>query len=356
MSFPLATIDSAALRNNLGVVRRLAPRSRVLAVIKANAYGHGIVPAARTLADADAFAVARLDEALSLRNAGVSHPVVLLEGVLSADQLAAAARHQLDLVVHCAEQIAILEQHQGADRFALWLKLDTGMNRLGFRLEEFAPALERLQRCRAAKSLRLMTHFASAEEQGGGTAQRQLARFHSLAGPCALERSIANSAGIVCLPEAHVEWVRPGIMLYGISPIPGQSSSALGLRPVMTLTAQLIAIRTVRAGESVGYGALWKAMRDSRVGIVAMGYGDGYPRGMRAGAPVLVAGREAHIVGRVSMDMSAIDLTDVPTSKLGDEVTLWGNGLPAERVAPFADTIGYELVCRIKERVTVKWV
>jgi alanine racemase len=333
----------------------MAPASRVMAVIKANAYGHGLVSTARALGGADAFGVARLDEALTLRSVGINTAIVLLEGVFTAEQLRIAADNGFELVVHSFEQVELLERFAGTHRFAVWAKVDTGMNRLGFRVDEFPAAWDRLSRLSAIGKLRLMTHLASAEEQGSADVSQQLERFERLVDGSDTERSIANSAGLIVWPQARVDWVRPGLMLYGISPVPTLDSAALGLRPAMTLITSLIAVRRVVKGEAVGYGGAWRAQRDSLVGIAAIGYGDGYPRNMRAGTPVLVNGKEAPIVGRVSMDMTAIDLTDLTGAKVGDLVTLWGKGLPAERIAPFADTIPYELVCGISQRVAVEW-
>jgi len=346
------SVDAGALRNNLAVVRRFAPAARVIAAVKANAYGHGLVHAARALADADAFGVARIDEALALRAARIAHPIVVLEGAFFASQLEAAAADDLQLVVHSFEQLAMLEQYAGTHRFAVWLKVDTGMNRLGFRIEELATAHARLRACAAVGTLRLLTHLACAENIGGAETKLQLDRFRALSEPLRLERSIANSAGIIAWPDSHAEWVRPGLMLYGASPFAERSAADLGLLPAMTFTTQLIAVRTVEAGEAIGYNGIWRAPRRSRIAVAAVGYGDGYPRCMRAGAPALIGGREAPIVGRVSMDMTMLDATDLPNVAVGDEVALWGKGLPAERVAPFADTIAYELFCRIAERVT----
>lgn len=355
MTFPTATMSGDALRHNLAAVRRIAPASRVLAVIKANAYGHGLVHVAHALKDADAFGVARIIEAVTLRAGGVRSPIVLLEGVFSPEELQQAATQQFELVVHEASQIELLEQAAGAHRFAVWLKLNTGMNRLGFTAAEFPAALRRLHACRAVERVRLMTHLAGAEEPGGESARGQIERFHSLAQGVDAERSIANSAGILGWASARTEWVRPGLMLYGISPIPGQDGAEAGLRPVMTLSTELIAVRRVPRGEGVGYNAIWKAPRDSLIGIAAIGYGDGYARNVRSGAPVLVRGQAAQVAGRVSMDMTAIDVTDVPAVRVGDEVVMWGDGVPAERIAPFADTIAYELVCGITQRVTRVW-
>ena len=353
-SVPVVTVDPAALRNNLAVVRRFAPTSRVIAAVKANAYGHGLVHAARALVGADAFGVARIEEALALRAASITHPIVVLEGAFFASQLDLAAANELQLVVHSFEQIAMLEQYAGTHRFAVWLKVDTGMNRLGFRIEEFATAQARLQACSTVGTLRLLTHLACAENAGGLETKLQLDRLRALSEALRMERSIANSAAIIAWPEAHGEWVRPGLMLYGASPFAERSAADLGLQPAMTFATAVIAVRNVAAGEPIGYNGIWRAKRRSRIAVAAVGYGDGYPRCMHAGAPTLIRGREVSVVGRVSMDMTMLDATDVPDVAVGDEVTLWGKGLPAERVAPFADTIAYELFCRIAQRVTRK--
>jgi alanine racemase len=354
VSFPRATIDASALRHNLAVVRRLAPSSRVMAIIKANAYGHGLVATANALSAADAFGVARLEEGLALRSADVRGPVVLLEGVFSQAELAAAASERFEIVVHTFEQIALLEASPAASSFRVWVKVDTGMNRLGFRPDELPHAWQRLQRL-SPERLRLMTHLAAAEARDKTMTCEQIDRFQTLTEPYGVERSIANSAGLILWDDARTDWVRPGLMLYGISPIPNVLARDIDLRPAMTLTTQLISVRRVPRGETVGYNGIWSAWRDSRIGIAAVGYGDGYPRNMRSGTPVLVNGQEAEIVGRVSMDMISIDITDVG-GKVGDAVVLWGEGLPAERIAPYADTIAYELVCGISQRVAVELV
>jgi len=354
MSFPVATIDASALRNNLAVVRRMAPRSRVIAVVKANGYGHGMIRVARALADADGLGVARLADAVALREAGITQRILLLEGVFGTEQFALAAKEQCEIVVHSREQLDVLELFAGSHRFTVWLKLNSGMNRLGFRIEDFAAAHARLQRCSSVSLIRVMTHFSSSEERGHLTA-RQLKVFDDLVAPLGLERSAANSAAVIGWPEAHQDWVRPGLMLYGMSPMPNQAAAELGLRPAMTLSTHLIAVQNIGVGEPVGYNGIWRAQRPTRIGIAAIGYGDGFPRGTRNGAPVLVAGREAPIAGRVSMDMISIDITDLPEAKPGDEVIVWGDGLPAERLAPYADTTCYELVCRVTSRVPLLW-
>jgi len=354
VSFPVATIDAAALRGNLAVVRRMAPKSRIIAVVKANGYGHGMVRVARALADADGLGVARLADAIALREAGITQRILLLEGVFGAEQFAMAAGKQCEIVVHSLEQVAALEQFAGSHRFVVWLKLNSGMNRLGFRVDEFAAAHARLQRCSSVSVLRVMTHLSSSEEPGEVT-QAQLNVFNDLVAPLQLERSVANSAAVIACPESHQEWVRPGLMLYGMSPMPQKTAADFGLRPAMTLSTHLIAVQHIGVGEAVGYNGIWRAKRPSRIGIAAMGYGDGFPRGTRDGAPVLVAGQEAPLAGRVSMDMIAIDITDLPQAKSGDEVIVWGAGLPAERLAPHADTTCYELVCRVTSRVPLLW-
>jgi len=353
---PCATVDRNALRHNLAQVRRCAPTSRVMAVVKANAYGHGIVPVAKALISADAFGVARLGEALALREAGLGNPIVLLEGVFSVEELAAAAEHGLELVVHSFEQLDMLDAWQPTRRLHVWFKLDTGMNRLGFRLEHFGEAWARLTRSTAvAARPRLMTHLASADETTTAYTGGQIRRFRELADDIGLERSIANSAGLLAWPEARLEWVRPGLALYGISPFDDRWASDLGLQPAMTLATQLIAIRDVKAGETVGYGGAWRAERDSRVGIAAIGYGDGYPRHAVNGTPVRVRDKLVQLIGRVSMDMIALDLSAMSDAAVGDPVVLWGEGLPAEDVANYASTIPYELVCAVNQRVAMEY-
>ncbi len=350
-----ACIDTQALRSNLAVLRARAPRSRIMAVVKANAYGHGLVPVALALGDADAFAVARIEEAAALRGAGVKQPIVLLEGVINAEQLAAAAELSLELVVHDALQIALLEGCRAAHRFTLWIKVDTGMNRLGLRVEDFAAAWQRLAALPVPPlGLRVLTHLACADERSHAANATQLERFAALADRLGVERSIANSAAVLGLPQSHVEWVRPGLALYGLSPFAGQTGTAFGLSPVMTLESTVIAVRRVRRGESVGYGAAWRAGRDSRVAILAGGYGDGLLRSLPNGAPVIISGRRAPLAGRVSMDMIAVDVTDLPPVHPGERAELWGATLPVEEVAAVAGTLPYELVCGISQRVPIE--
>lgn len=347
-----AIIDTSALRHNLARVRAVAAGSRVMAVIKANGYGHGLEAVAGALADADGFAVARLEEALALRAAGVTKRILLLAGALDMEQLAVAAREQLDVMVHCFEQLAMLEARPGGEAVRAWLKLDTGMNRLGFRPDEFREARARLTGIRGvAPDPSLVTHLASADEPANPQTLAQLDAFGAAVQGLPGERSVRNSAGILAWPSARGEWVRPGIMLYGASPFPDRTGADHDLRAVMTFQATVITVRTVKAGATVGYGGTWRAARDSRIAVVAAGYGDGYPRSARSGTPVLVNGRRAPLVGRVSMDMITVDVTDLPAVAAGDPVELWGPSLPVEEIARCAGTICYELTCRVSPRV-----
>ncbi|HTV50560.1 MAG TPA: alanine racemase [Steroidobacteraceae bacterium] len=347
-----AIIDTSALQSNLRRIRARAAGAKVMAVVKANAYGHGLVPVALALGEADAFAVARLEEGLALREAGVKQTVILLEGIFSAAQLEEAARQRFEIVVHDAVQIALLERFAGAHAFTLWLKIDTGMNRLGFRTEEFAPVLQRLHGLHVpAAEIRLMTHLARADERDCPMTREQLARFGALTRGLRHVTSIGNSAGLLGWPGECGDWVRPGLALYGISPFAGESSDAQGLTPVMTLATTVIAVRQVPLGESVGYGGAWIAPRDSRIAIVAGGYGDGLLRSLSTGTPVLVNGRRAPLVGRVAMDMIAVDVSDLPEVGVGTRCVLWGRGLEVSEVAAQAGTIAYELLCGVRARV-----
>lgn len=351
-----ATIDSAALKANLRTLRNAAG-ARVMAVIKADGYGHGIVPVARALEQADAFAVARLEEAAAIRDAGLDNRIILLEGVFHAEQLGLAARLGLELVVHAPEQLAMLEAAAGSARFPVWLKLDTGMNRLGFDPAAAGELFSRLQACPAVqRPLYLMTHLANADDPADTTTDRQMEVFAEAVSGLPGERTIANTAGLLAWPDSRGDWVRPGIGLYGVSPFAEGSGADLGLRPVMTLVSELIAIKTVPKGGRVGYGGAWTAPAPTRIGVAAIGYGDGYPRHLGNGTPVRIGDSDARIVGRISMDMVTIDLEDAPGARVGDEILLWGDGLPVETLARLAGTIPYELLCGVTRRVAMRVV
>ena len=346
-----ATIDLGALRHNLAVARRCAPRSRVLAVVKADAYGHGLLRAARTLHDADGFALLELEAAVRLRETGEARRIVLLEGCFEARDLPLLVEHRLVTVVHGDEQIDMLEQFRGGARIDVLLKINTGMNRLGFTPSAAPGALARLARVDAVGEIELMTHFASADDARG--VAWQMAAFEDAVRGSGLVRCLANSAAILRYPDTHFDWVRPGIMLYGCSPFAEQVGAELGLRPVMTLESRLIAVQRLRHGDSVGYGGTYTAGREMRIGVVACGYADGYPRHAPSGTPVVVDGRMTGTVGRVSMDMLCVDLSDMPDAGIGARVVLWGEENPIENVAAAAGTVGYELMCALASRVRV---
>ena len=347
-----ACIDLTALKHNFNRVKQAAPGSRVMAIIKANAYGHGLLDVARSLADADAFGVAMLEEAIALREAGFDRRIVLLEGAFDAGEFMLISGYRVDVVVHHRSQLEMLEQARLARPLDVWLKLDTGMHRLGFPPAAVADVVQRLKHVGQVGSIFFMSHFACADEQDHPSARDQLQRFHEATDDLAGERSLANSAGILGWPAARFDWVRPGIMLYGSSPLSGATARQLDLHPVMTLETRLIAVNEHRQGEAVGYGGDWVCPESMPVGVAAIGYGDGYPRHLPSGTPVLVNGRPAALAGRVSMDMVTIDLRSMPEAAVGDTVTLWGRGLPVDDIAGRAGTIAYELLCGISARVS----
>lgn len=352
MSRPVrARVGLDALRSNLELARRTAPHSRILAVVKANAYGHGLVPVARTLEAADAFGVAGVEEALALRQAGIEKPIVLLEGCFHAAELDEVVRHDLSLVVHAAHQIEALATLGLAASVRVWIKLDTGMHRLGFAPAELEAVRARLQAVAGVELAGLMTHFACADDRDNPATRRQLECFHAATRGLDGEQSLANSAALLGWPDSHADWVRPGLMLYGISPFLDDTAADQGLTPAMTLETELIAIRDCAAGEAVGYGGAWVCPETMPVGVAAIGYGDGYPRHAPDGTPVLVDGRPSQLIGRVSMDMITLDLRGLPEARVGSRVTLWGEGLPVEKIARAAGTIPYELVCAVTARV-----
>ena len=346
-----ATIDTAALRHNLGVARRHAPRSRVMAVIKANAYGHGRTRAAAALADADGFGLLELDAAIELRESGFDRRIVLLEGCFEPGELPAIVQHKLAVVVHSLDQVAMLDGLPPGSQLDVLLKVNTGMNRLGLARAGYEAALDRLRRNPGVDSVTLMTHFADADDARG--VAWQMERLRQLPGHETLPCSLANSAAILRYPESHAAWVRPGIMLYGCSPFPDRSAEELDLKPAMTLESRLIAVQDLRPGETVGYGGQFRSEKTTRIGVVACGYADGYPRHAPNGTPILVAGRETGTVGRVSMDLLCVDLDPVPEAQPGARVVLWGAGMPADRVAAAAGTVSYQLLCAVAPRVRI---
>jgi len=345
-----AKLDLSALESNLDVARR-ATSARIMSVIKADGYGHGLLRVAEALSATDGYALLDIQNAVQLREAGFRQTILLLEGVFGAEDMELAAEYDLTCVIHSAEQIALLDAYPGSGTLDVWLKVNSGMNRLGFAPQLMAQAMEQLRRHRAVRDITLMTHFANADEARGVT--EPLVLFNNLAAPYHVARSLANSAALLRYPETHGDWVRPGIMLYGASPFPEVSAQQLGLKPAMTLSSRIIATQQLRAGDEVGYGALFRAEHAMRIGIVACGYADGYPRHALNGTPILVDGQHTVTLGRVSMDMLYADLSALPRADVGSRVMLWGEGLPIEEVARAAGTVSYELMCALTERVRI---
>jgi len=347
-----ADIHLDAIVHNYRLAKAQAPTAMAAAIVKANAYGHGAVPVARALAnDADAFGVACIEEAMELREAGLRQPIILLEGFFDADELPLIAEHGFWPALHSEHQVRWLEQFSSTARFPVWLKLDTGMHRLGVAPDQVEPLVARLRQCEVVSEVLLMTHFARSDEPSLPMTRDQLDCFNRVAAQLGLGASLSNSAAVMAWPEAHRQWLRPGIMLYGATPFGESNPVADQLRAGMTLSSEIIAVREVPAGETVGYGATFSCDRPRRIGTVAMGYGDGYPRHARNGTPVLVEGVRTSLAGRVSMDMLTVDLTDIPQADIGSRVELWGPRLPVSEVAQWCDTIPYTLLTCLTPRV-----
>lgn len=350
----IATIDLEALRSNLAVAKARAPGAKAWAVVKANAYGHGLERGMRGLSDADGLALIEPEAALQLREMGWKKPVLLLEGFFDMADLRMAASQRVQVAVHSLKQIEMIEGARLASPVTVHLKMNSGMNRLGFTPAAYREAYERIRAVPEVSNVVLMTHFANADDAGNRALPlaEQMRRFETAARGLRGERSICNSAANLLYPELAADWVRPGIMLYGGSP-GGGAAESFGLEPAMTLASEIIGVQDLAAGDAVGYGSRFIAGRPLRIGVVACGYADGYPRHAPAGTPVLVDGVRTQIAGRVSMDMLTVDLTPVPGAGIGSRVVLWGVGLPIDEVAQAAGTIGYELMCALAPRVRV---
>jgi len=346
-----AYINLQALRYNLRRVGELAPQSRVIPVIKANAYGHGMLEVAAALNKITTFAVATLEEAMLLRQAGNTKNIMVLQGVSGKKEWLQAAQEGISPVLHHEEQVALLESIDLPAAMDIWIKIDTGMHRLGFSPEHTQAIYRRCQQSGNELNIRFMSHFANADDADDDLTDTQLQRFLDVTKEYAAERSMANSAGICVFADSHLDWVRPGIMLYGVNPMLSGTASDFSLQPVMTLTSTLLSVHQRCRGDAIGYGGAWVCPHDMPVGIVAIGYGDGYPRHARSGTPVLINGNRVPLIGRVSMDMICVDLSQCPDAAVGDEAILWGDGLPIEEVADSADTIAYELLCKLTKRV-----
>jgi alanine racemase len=351
-----ATIDAAAFAHNLALARAQAGQARIWAVLKAGAYGHGLLRSAKALAAADGFAILDLAEAVALRADGVRKPILMLEGFFKEPDIPQLVAHRVTPVIHSIDQLEMLERARLDGRLDVYLKVNSGMNRLGFGVDNVRLAWNALKAHPAVESVTLMTHFADADGEAGVAAQLQW--FNELTQPF-MEgnlpaRSMANSAALLRFPElTAADWVRPGIMLYGCSPFSFKSAADIGLKPVMTLSSEIIAVQHLQRGERVGYGQTYEAAQEMTIGVVACGYADGYPRHAPSGTPVLVAGQRTRTVGRVSMDMLCVDISDIPEAYVGTPVTLWGEGLSADEVATSAGTVSYQLLCALNPRVPV---
>lgn len=347
-------IDLGALSHNLNVVRELCPRSQIMAMVKADAYGHGLLPTVKALDAAEGFAVARLHEAVTLRKAGVSQRILLLATLLDAPELALCSELKIDVTAHDPTSVELISSQAEKTPLRVWLKLDSGMHRMGLTPRGFAEADQILRSKRGILELVHMTHFSCADHAASTVTDQQVTCFRECQGDAQSKVSLANSAALISRPEIHADWVRPGIMLYGINPL--DLRRPLPLIPAMTLKARIVAIRDIPAGEHVGYNGRWLSLRPSKIGTVGVGYGDGYPRHARNGTPVLVSGVQVPLVGQVSMDSLAVDLTDIKNVSIGDEVTLWGPDLSAAVVAEFSNTIAYELFTSVQQRVSREYV
>jgi len=347
-------INTLALQRNFQRIQQLAQNSQVLAVIKADGYGHGLVRVAKTFPADTCFGVACLDEAMALRKAGISNDILLLEGFFDQEELELAAELEMQSVIHHQYQVDMLTNSKLVKPLKIWLKLDSGMHRLGLNSDEFNDCYRQLSASKSViQPINLMSHFASADSDLVES-YRQLDLFKELSKHKSGLRSMANSAGLIQIPESHFDLVRPGLLLYGCSPLLNKSAKDLALEPVMRLTSQVIAIKTIKKGEKVGYGGSWQAKNDTEIGVVAIGYGDGYPRHAVNGTPVFIKGKRYPIAGRVSMDMVTIELGSDHDCEIGDTAVLWGPELALEEIADFADTISYELMCGITPRVHVQ--
>ncbi|MDD4616516.1 MAG: alanine racemase [Alphaproteobacteria bacterium] len=353
----LCTLSTANLLHNVKTIKSKAPKSKILAMVKANGYGHGIRSVSQRLqGHVDALGVASIDEALALRQAGVTTPVTLIEGIFAPDELVLAAEHGFAVVFHSFHQIEWLRTAKLPKPIVAWLKLNTGMGRLGFDSQNGEEALEILSKSAAVEQpVGIVSHFACADEPTHPLNAKQIQTFRAFADGKPGPKSLCNSPGIFAFPEVHYDMVRPGIALYGGAPIVGKSAAEFGLKPVMTFRTELIAIQKFKRGDNVGYGAGYLCPEDMPVGIAAVGYGDGYPRIVRDGASVLIDNERCPIIGRIAMDMAAIDLRACADASVGDHVTLWGDGLPVENLADYCDRISYDLLTGVQNRVRFVW-
>ena len=353
----LCTLSTDNLLHNLATIRAKTPRAKIMAMVKANAYGHGIRSVSQRLGNrVDALGVASIDEAMVLRQAGVKTPITLIEGVFAPEELELASEQGFSVVFHSDHQILWLKQTKALLKLNAWLKINTGMGRLGFSLEAAGQVMQALSESPSIiQPVGIMSHFACADEPHHPMNAKQIATFRAFAEQYPGEKNFCNSAAIFAFPNMHYDWVRPGLALYGGSPLADKSAASLGLKPVMTFQTELIAIQKFNRGDDIGYGAQFTCPEDMMVGIAAVGYGDGYPRLVQDNASVLVDGERCFLVGRIAMDMAAVDLRPCPNAAVGDKVTIWGEGLPIEELAAASDRVSYDLLTGIQNRVRFEW-
>ncbi len=351
-----ATINLQALKSNFTLVKKLANKSKVMAVLKANAYGHGLIEVANALEQTDGISVLDLDEAIKLREAGFNQTILLLEGFFEVNEVKVASKLGLNVTVHNQVQIDLIDQAKPINPIDIHLKINTGMNRLGFSPNEIDYLLESLNSNQYVGEITLMTHFSTADEKVG--INKQLNIFTKISNNYNYDSSVANSAALIKYPESRLDWVRPGIMLYGASPCEDISAESIGLKPVMNLMSQVIAIQHINIGDSVGYGSVFRAQKSMKVGVVACGYADGYPRHASTGTPVFIDNVFTTTIGRVSMDMLYVDITNIPNIDIGSSVELWGSHVPVDEIAKHSNTVGYELLCSISasKRVPLDYI
>lgn len=358
-STAIATINLNALSHNLAQLRAFMPQQKIIAMIKSNAYGHGLVPVAKTLSTAEAFGVATIAEAIQLRHAGIENDIVVMRGFLTQEELIVFLNDsRLIACIHDPEQLLLLKNNtEMQKRMRIWLKIDTGMHRLGFSCDDFEAVYAALNNLSfVEKPFVICSHLADADSIDPTFTNQQINRFEKIIKNIPGEKSLLNSAGILAHSSARYDWIRPGLMLYGILPFQLNDSrifadNRIHLKPAMTLTSKLIAIKNVKAGEKIGYSCTYTARRDMKIGIVGMGYGDSYPRQAKNGTPVLIHGERCPIVGRVSMDMIAVDISNLKNVAVNDSVTLWDDNLSVAEIAQCANTISHELLCHLTGRV-----
>ncbi len=353
--YAVATLSLDALNDNINQVKRLAPHSKIIAMVKANAYGHGLMAIAKRLApQVDALGVARISEALQLRAMGIQTPIILMEGAMQPAELPLLSQHQLGIVIHSAYQLTQIEQAKTCQIPSVWIKINTGMNRLGFPCEQASYVYKKLLSLANVQNIiGIMTHFAAADERDNPFTSQQMYLFHQTTQHLTVAKSLANSAGLIAWPASQADWVRPGLMLYGVSPFLDKTGADLGLKPVMQLDASLIAINYCKKGDSIGYNGTYQCPEDMPIGVVSIGYGDGYPRYIREAMPILVNHQLTQVIGLVSMDMLTVDLRPINHANIGSQVTLWGDKLPIEHVAKAAHTSVYELLAGLTARVHI---